>query len=266
MPKYALLGATGSTGSSVLRYLLEEPPKGLKVNILVRNKTKLLNAFPKLEETSAFEVTITVGTPNDSNALQQCLEGSNVIINCIATNESRPDTSIAYDTAAAVIDSLKTLRKLDGATYQTPTVVTLRAAPVNPVFAAQMPAFGRAMIWFILRFCYLDLQKAGQLYAQIAKEEPGLLEYIYVDSGATQDADGTERTGYELVTDGHLEGFVSFADLGAAICELAERHEDFEGKGVGVAATGKVNMTLMVNFGYAMDAIKNRILHFFGLI
>lgn len=266
MPTYALLGATGAAGSSVLRCLLAEPPKALSLSILVRSKAKLLKLFPHLEETSSFSLKIVEGDSTDSAALQNCLAGSDVIITCVATNDSRPDTSIAYDTAAAIIDALKSLQNADQPSSVSPTILQLRAAPVNPTIKMQMPAPVRFMLWFSLHYCYADLQKAAELYAQAAKETTVLLDYIYIDPGALHDAGGSERTGHKLCYNERLKPMLSYADLGAGICELAERREEFKGKGVGISSTGKVRMTWSANVGYMVNGLKNRFLHLLGVV
>ena len=184
---------------------------------------------------------------------------------CIASNESKPGISLAYVTAAAIIDSLTELQKTQGVSYRTPTLLDLRAAPVNPIFAAQMPAPVRFILNFCLHYCYEDHAWASQLYESSKKESPNLLEYIFVDPPALHDADGTERTGYKLVLHEQLPENLSYADLGAAFCELAERRGEFKGKGVGVGGTGRIKMTWGANIGFMLGGAKNRILAVLGL-
>ena len=266
MPTYALLGATGATGSSVLRYLLAEPPKNLKLNILIRSKSKLLKLFPKIEETAAFETNIFQGTSTDAAAMERCLTGVHVVLMCVGTNESHPRNTLMYDTAASLVDALKTVQKTTGDDYRTPSVLWLRAAPVNPIFCAQMPAPVRFITWSCLYFAYVGDEKSSSLLESASKESPGLLHTIMVDPPGLVDADGTERTGYKLVVTEVLGSVLSYADLGAAFCELAERREEFDGKAVGVSATGKVKMTWGTNLWYISIGAKNRILHAAGLI
>ena len=125
MPTYALLGATGATGSAVLRCLLAESPKDLKLNILVRCKAKLEKIFPRLEETVGLEIAIFEGSSTDGDDLEKCLTGVETIFMCIGSNDSKPDESLMYDTSAALIDALKNLQKVDGNSYHTPTVLFL---------------------------------------------------------------------------------------------------------------------------------------------
>jgi uncharacterized protein YbjT (DUF2867 family) len=86
MPVYALLGATGSTGSAILRCLIVQLPREHNLNVLVRDKSKLLKWFPDIESTTAFEINIVEGRPSDGTALQECLRDVDVIMACIAAN------------------------------------------------------------------------------------------------------------------------------------------------------------------------------------
>ncbi len=260
MPVYALLGATGATGTAILRCLLSESPADLRLNIFVRSKGKLLKAFPQLQSTSAFPLNIIEGPITDQAALQQCLEDSDVIFMCIATNISAPGTSVSYDTASAIIDSLSALRQNQYTTYKAPTILQLRSASLN----TNLSVTGSGFVHFCLYYVYADLEHACTLYETTAKDLPGLLDYVYVDPPAIHDADGTERTGYRLLTPEtqRTEPYstsLSYADLGAAFCEVAERREEFLGQSVVVSATGKVKETWGVLLGYIFQGAKGRL-------
>ncbi|KAK4891874.1 hypothetical protein LTR27_009573 [Elasticomyces elasticus] len=258
MPTYALLGATGSTGSAVLRYLLEVPPTDLNLNIFVRNKSKLLKAFADLEDTKQPKINIIEGTPNDEPSLQQTLKDAAVIFQCIATNQSTPGVSVAHDTVTALIGALKGLQSQSDS-YRTPMVLQVRAAPLNPTFAAQQPWLMSTIIHFALHHTYADTDKACKLLASTHDETPGLLDYAFIDTQAVFDAGGTTRTGYELTLTGPVSPSISYADTGAAFCEIAERREEFKGVGVGVTATGKVRATPQANMYFIGVGIKGRL-------
>ncbi|KAK5705643.1 hypothetical protein LTR17_021509 [Elasticomyces elasticus] len=259
MPTYALLGATGSTGSAVLRYLLEVPSPDLNLNIFVRNKNKLLKAFPALEDTKQPKITIIEGTPNDESSLQQALKDAAVVFQCIATNQSTPGVSVACDTVTALIGALRGLHSSSSSSYRAPMVLQVRAAPLNPTFAAQQPWLMSTIIHFALHHTYADTDKACKLLASTHDETSGLLDYAFIDTQAVFDAGGTTRTGYDLTLTGPVSPSISYADTGAAFCEIAERREEFKGKGVGVSATGKVKATPQANMYFIGVGIKGRL-------
>ncbi|KAK0316694.1 hypothetical protein LTR01_000444 [Friedmanniomyces endolithicus] len=260
MPTYALLGATGSTGSAVLRYLLEVPPTDLTVNIFVRNEDKLLKAFPGLLSTKQPTIEIVLGNPTDQEALLRALENAAVIFQCIATNESKPGVSVAYDTVCAVTGALDVLHNDQEEKYRAPFVVQVRAAPLNPIFAAQKPWLMSSFIHFALYYTYADTDCACKHLASMHDKTPALLDYAFVDTFAVFDAEGTTRTGHDLTLTGPLPNAISYADVGAGFCEIAQRREEFKGKGVGVRATGKVKATPGANMYYLAMGIKGRLL------
>lgn len=255
MPTYALLGATGSTGSAILRCLLSRPPKDLTLNVFVRSRSKLCNAFQDLENKIAFEVNIIEGTPSDASAMQECLKDVDVVMACIGSNISTQGISVIYETATAIIDALRVHRTSSGHAYQAPTVIQLRSTSLNPTLKAQQQWTAQIMAPFCFRYVYEDLDRACKLFAS----SPELLNYIYVDPPSIHDADGTTPTGYKLILDEKQEPALSYADLGAAFCEVAARRDEFAGKAVGVTATGTVNLTWGVLMGYMAAGAKGRI-------
>jgi oxidoreductase AflX len=259
MRTYALLGATGGTGSAILRCLLSQPPESLTLNIFVRSESKLRKSFPDLESTTAFKAKIIEGIPSDSTAMRECLKDADVVMACIASNESKRGMSLIFDTATAIIDALKWNRETRGSAYKTPTVIQLRSASLNPTLSAAAPWIARKVAGFCFHYIYEDLDRACKLFASSAADTPGLLDYIFVDPPSIHDADGTTPTGYKLILDEKQEGALSYADLGAAFCEVAERKDEFFGKGVGVTATGTVNMTWGTLQGYMATGVKSRI-------
>lgn len=259
MPTYALLGATGSTGSAILRCLLSQPPKHLTLNIFVRSRSKLRKAFPDLESTTAFKANIIEGIPSDTTATQECLKDVNVVMACIGSNYSTPGISLIYDTATAIIDALEVHRKTRGSAYKPPTIIQLRSASLNPILKATQPWLAQILAPFCFYHAYKDLDRACKLFASSVADSPGLLDYIFIDPPSIHDADGTTPTGYKLVLNEKQDPALSYADLGAAFCEVAERRDEFGGKAVGVTATGTVNQTMGTLFGYMATGVKGRI-------
>ena len=260
------MGATGSTGSAVLHSLLAKPPLDLKLHILVRSKTKLLAAFPDIEKTEAFNIRIIEGNSTDGAALQRALDGAVIAFMCVADNYSKPGLSIVADTAVAMIDTLKILRLRRGDMYRPVTIVQLRSASLNPPLRAQVPGFVSSIVWFCLHYIYTDLMQACYIYQKTATDAPGLLDYIFIDPPTLHDTTGTVPTGYELISTEKQRTALSFADLGAAFCEVAMRKGEFRRRAVGVTALGKVNEHWSTLLGYLVIGGRNRVLGLLGLM
>jgi hypothetical protein len=262
MPTYALLGATGSTGSAIIQQLLVQPPKDLTLKVFVRSPAKLRKAFPDIDRTTVFKVEITEGTPSDSAALQSCLRGADVIFACIGTNESTPNVSIIHETADAVVKALEARKTSEGTDYKAPTLIQLRSMSVNKTLSKHEPYLLRNMVWFCFYYAYSDIVRACEQVIEPAAAR-SVLKYIYVDPPALHDPDRTAPpTGHELLMeDGGRapKGEITYADLGAAFCEAAERREELAGKAVAPSATGPVKLTWGILMGYMVTGIKGRV-------
>jgi oxidoreductase AflX len=259
MPTHALLGATGATGSAVLRCYLDVPPKDLTLNIFIRSKEKLLKAFPNLESTSSIRISITEAPLTDNQALQTCLRGAEVVHMCIATNDAKPGNSVSQDGAHAITAALTALEATQPSSYVKPTILVIRAAPLNPEVEGHMPALVSRWLWFVLYHVYSDLEKASKIYENATM---GLLDYVFVDPPALFDAEGPERTGHRLILGGdtgEASAGVNYADLGAAFVEIADRKAEFVGKSVGVSATGKVREEWRTLLWYQLVDLKGRV-------
>lgn len=261
MPTHALLGATGGTGSAVLHALLAAPPPNLTLKIFVRSKSRLLLAYPNLESTTSISISIFEAPITDISALRSCLSGAEVAHMCIATNEVKYGTHIAQDMAGAIISSLSQLREEQGSEFTKPTLLIIRSASLNPVYALHAGRVIHHLIMLTLHFVYNDLDKAASIYATTAAQERELFDYIFVDPPAIHDAASTHCTGHELMVDGSrpLSASLNYADLGAAFVELAQEKEHYLGKGVAVSATGAVREQWSVLLGYNWQGLKSRI-------
>lgn len=233
MPTYAILGATGATGGSILQHLLgpSKSEEFVTLNIYVRSRAKLLRQFPSLS--SRDDVHIFEGSIEDMSILSACLVETDVIFSCVAQNENVPGMNIAQETSKRIIATLKKV-KTDQSTFRAPHVIILSAAPVNPVLAAEMPSFVRWLVTRAYSHVYKDLRTAEQMY----RDESDWLPATFVQApGLTQDV----SYGFRLH---HGEAapvaFISYLDLGAAMIEVARRGPDEHYDWVSVAsAPGK---------------------------
>ncbi|KAK5108059.1 hypothetical protein LTR62_008833 [Meristemomyces frigidus] len=257
MPIHAVLGGTGGTGSAVVRTLLASQIPDLGINVLVRSKSKLLQAIPQLGSTSTAVVNI-FETPNlDADTFTACVKGASTIYVCIGTNNASRKNEIAVTTATRLIAALGHCRKALGSDYKAPTILFNRSMALNrDVIFFPTESVKRFMQWAMFGI-FEDLLKAGEMYA--TAERDGLLVCITADPPGMMDANGTEATGYELLQKGKAAPMLNYADFGAAMVELGQRRAEFGGKAVGVSATGAVRPEVLVNLWRLVLGLKTRL-------
>ncbi|OJI99514.1 hypothetical protein ASPVEDRAFT_26322 [Aspergillus versicolor CBS 583.65] len=250
MPTYALLGATGATGSSVLRCLLqtasENKNDSFSINILVRSRPKLLAMFSGLDQRRSPTIRIFQGESTNPERLDAVLHNASVLFMCVGQNGSPMGTSLVQDSATAVVDALRRRRRQQP--LSSCTVIQLRSASLNPALAAQVPRFVHRLVSFCLFAGYSDLRRACEVLHEASLA--GLLQYVLVDPPTLHDADGSKPTGHRLIIGESQVTALSYADLGVALCEIADRAYEFQGQAVGVTATGPVKQTWGVLLGY----------------
>lgn len=122
MASYAILGATGQTGSHILQLLLRDHPSA-EINVLVRSRTKLealLDSPSSYSSSSlsgstyddvASRVHIYEGTITDVPVVTACLRGVKTAFLTVATLYNVPRTRVAQDQAEAVVAALEDLRR-----------------------------------------------------------------------------------------------------------------------------------------------------------
>ncbi|CAK4034446.1 Hypothetical predicted protein [Lecanosticta acicola] len=258
MPKFVLLGATGATGSAVLRSILNDPPQDLKLDILVRSEARLRKRFSELP-TESSGIRVLEGQATDASTLRRCCYGASTIFACVGANESKPGMSLVYDTANAIVTALRSMQSEQGDAYRPPIVVQLRTASLNDDMARHTPAPVVSFVKWALYHTYLDISRACALYEAAAQgndsddqhpTKPGkpLLRYVYADPPTLHDPDGVECTGYKLIAGGPHPTVLSYADLGAALYELGRRPDQYANQALGVIATGKPKETWFLLF------------------
>ena len=178
MPVHTILGATGATGSPVLRFLLSSRNRDRQIHIFVRSKEKLLASLPTLKD--AKNVQIFTSDLTDNETLRKCLQDSEVIYNCVATNLSTRGVSVARDAADAILASLQHLRDDQGEAFRPPLLALNRSSLLNSTLSGQDP--GLAVPKFALGYLFDDLRAACEKYEVATKDD--LLSYIFVDHPA----------------------------------------------------------------------------------
>ncbi|KAL4917423.1 S-adenosyl-L-methionine-dependent methyltransferase [Aspergillus aurantiobrunneus] len=258
MSTYTLLGATGATGASVLRHLLQTN-RETDINVLVRSKARLLSAFPGLDQRRSPTVRIFEGDCTNPEALEACLRGAKVVFVCVGQNGSPMGASLVQDSAAAVVEAL---RRRPPPSSQPCSLIQLRSASLNPVLAAQVPRWAHRLVCFCLFAGYSDLRRACSSYEEASRAN--LLQYVLVDPPTLHDAQGTQPTGHRLIVDESQSVCLSYADLGVALCEIADRASEFHGRAVGVTATGPVKQTWGVLVGFLLQGGVDHLCYRYG--
>ncbi|KAK4554624.1 hypothetical protein LTR86_008126 [Recurvomyces mirabilis] len=257
MPTHVVLGATGGTGSAILRCLLTSKIPDLHINILVRSKGKLLQAFPQLESTSSATISIFEGSISNGDVLRACLQHAETIYVCVATNHASRKVEVAVTTAASLVAALGHLRETNPPEYQLPVILFNRSLSLNSDAQLPIPGFVKKFTVFALWLIYEDLLKAGTIYEKAEKD--GLLTCITADPPGLMDPERTEPTGYKFLVRGKTSATINYADLGAAMVELGQRRKEFEGTTIAISATGAVRVDVLSNLLIIFLGLKSRL-------
>ncbi|MCJ1388854.1 hypothetical protein MMC18_001704 [Xylographa bjoerkii] len=226
MPTYAILGATGSTGSELVKFLLTKPK--INLNLYARSASKLAKLLPAAAHSE--NVTIFTGDLSDGSLLANCLRSVDVIFQTVATNENEPGCSVALRAAHGIVSALELLKKQEGPTsFKCPTIVMLSSASVNPAMAAKSPRILKWVLEKALCYIYGDLREAteylqGLSWIPLVLAQPGALL-----QGAS--------LGFEL-SEEEPSPFISYSDLARAMVQMAEEDGGRKWVGKGVAAVG----------------------------
>lgn len=226
MSKYAILGATGNTGSCILSLLSASP--STKINLLVRSKSKLASISPS--SISNPNVSIYESTISDISTLAKCLSGTKAAFLTVAVVDNVPGCSIATDTAHAVIEALKMLKEAD-VTFTPPKLVVLSSSSVDEKFWKDTPAIVHNVLYAANSNIYDDLLRAERY---LRSQSDWVQCTFMMPGGIVQDV----QKGHELSTQRH-QTFVSFLDVAAAMIELADGDAGkWEGENVSLVLKG----------------------------
>lgn len=235
-PTYAILGATGQTGGSVLRVLASERPD-VNINCLVRSQPKLERMFPdivapKQQPSSSSKVKVFVGQISDISVLTDCIRGTSAVFLCVASPDNKPHLRIARDQAEAVVAALENLRAEQQSTQaqgekpgmaaaastkspKLPLLVMLSSAETDEArFCGDIPWAARRFLFAANYWVYTDLIAAERYL----RERSGWVDVVFVKPGGiSTDA----RRGHVLSTEGS-QTFVSFLDVAGGMVQCAD--------------------------------------------
>ena len=229
MPSYAVLGATGSTGSSLIQVLLQSPDN--QVHAYCRSKQKLIKTLPDLAINENSQIQVFEGQLQDVQLLSNCISGTRAVFLAVAVTDNIPGCSVARDTADVVVSALERLQQEDR-TASLPKLVVLSSASLeHATLMAHEPAYTRGMARRAFSNIYSDLEMAEEFLRSKA-----IVPMFFIKPGAlTKD----KQRGHILSTESAISP-VSFMDLAAGMIEVAQdESEGYDWKNVAVNATSK---------------------------
>ncbi|KAH8764882.1 hypothetical protein F5883DRAFT_421878 [Diaporthe sp. PMI_573] len=232
-PTYAILGATGQTGGSVLQVLASER-SDVHINCLVRSQSKLERMYPDIV-TSTKQVEVFEGQISDVPLLTDCIRGTSAVFLCVASPNNQPHLRIARDQAEAVVAALEALRAEHKKT-PLPLLVMLSAAETDEArFCADLPWLARRFLFAANWWLYTDLIAAEKYLS----ERSELVDVVFVKPGGIST---DRRRGHVLSAEGS-QTFVSFLDVAGGMVQCAEEGAGrWAGESVSVLSEGKARV------------------------
>lgn len=247
MTSFAVLGATGQTGNSILQVLLAEQ-QASSINVLVRSRAKLERMTPQLaagrgdNDNKIPPVRIHEGVISDVPLLTECIRGTTAVFLTVATPDNRPHVRVARDQAEAVVAALERLRAeaaaagAGGGTAKLPTLVMLSSSETEERLVLGIPWPVRRLLFLCNYWVYTDLMAAERYLRDRADWVDAV---FFKPGGISHDA----RRGHLLSTDTSMT-FVSFLDVAGGMVECGIDGERWSGRSVSVLSKSKAKVPL----------------------
>jgi putative NADH-flavin reductase len=246
MPSYALLGATGSTGSNILSVLLRRPDT--EVHALVRSRAKL--EF-QLNHEAPPNLKVYEGSLSNLDLLAKCITGVQAVFITLGPVGNQPGCTIVQDAVASLIVTMRNSQEKSLDT-QPPRVVLLSSASLQTELYQDMPHFVHSMLMKAAHYVYADVA-AGE---RMLRAESRWIKSTFVKPGGLVH---DEPRGHILTTD-RQQTFTSFADLAAGMVEVAEEEDGrWDHKFVGVVPKSKARLA----WGTPLELFKGLVTYYF---
>lgn len=204
---YAVLGATGSTGSSLLAILLQR--SNVKIHAYCRSKEKLLKQFPGIEDNK--NVEIFTGRLEDTQLMANCLSGTRAAFHAVAVNHNRPGCSVCMDTSKVIITALKELKAKD---QRLPKLIVLSSSSTEHRLVQQVPRIIEGVLYCAFSYVYSDLKEAEKFL----RSHGDLVSSSFVKPSALSHDTQKGHT----ISMVNSRGPMSFLDLAAGMVEIAD--------------------------------------------
>ncbi|KAK2615095.1 hypothetical protein N8I77_001871 [Diaporthe amygdali] len=213
MATYAVFGATGNCGSSLVEVLL--PLQDTTIHAYCRNESKLRAMFPEAVESG--RIKIFSGQIDNVAVFKECLRGCRAVMLAVTMNDNVPRVRVAQDTTRTLLTALKEIRAEDPQAKM-PKITVLSSASLEPSMCTNLAA---PMHWIVTHAnsnTYADLRVQESL---LRAEESWLTSIFVKPGGLVKDKQRGHRL--NLTTQ---ETFVSYLDLAAAMVEATDDPEN----------------------------------------
>ena len=226
MASYAILGATGNCGSSLIQVLLPTPQ--VKIHAYCRNKAKLIRLLPQMQDSK--KVEIFEGQIDDVDLLATCIRGCSAVFLTVTMNDNIPGCSVSQVTSKSVISALKKLQAVSGPEFVVPKLILLSSATIDDHLARKMPKWFRPVMLTAASHVYRDLE----ITERYLRAQQDWVSTIFIKPGGLAI---DKQRGHKLSLD-EEESFISYLDLAAAMVESADADDDrYDMKNVSVNNT-----------------------------
>ncbi|KAI0403085.1 hypothetical protein F4802DRAFT_573002 [Xylaria palmicola] len=209
MATYAVFGATGNCGSSLIEVLLPSPD--VTIHAYCRNKAKLERMFPGPIKSG--RVKVFEGQIDNVDVFAQCVKNCRAVFLAVTMNDNIPKVRVAQDTTRTLLSALKRVRA-EAPDMKMPKIVVLSSASLEPKLCGNFPA---VMHWVVVRansHVYEDLR----VQERMLRAEEAWLSSIFIKPGGLT-IDKQRGHALSLV---EQDTFVSYMDLAAGMVEAAD--------------------------------------------
>ncbi|KAK1751362.1 NAD-dependent epimerase/ dehydratase [Echria macrotheca] len=215
MPAYAVLGATGNTGTALIRLLLQSPDN--QIHAFCRDKAKLARLLP--EAVPHPNVQVYEGSITDVPLIGSAIRGTRAVFLVTSTNDNVPGFRVGQDVALSVLQALREDAKLGGPSAALPKLILLSSATLDDVLSSGTPRLLRRILLWSASNVYEDLRRTEA----ILRAEEDWVTTIYIKPGALS-VDIQRGHALSLTEESSP---LSYLDLAAGMIEAAD---DGEGK------------------------------------
>ncbi|OAQ96648.1 hypothetical protein LLEC1_04288 [Akanthomyces lecanii] len=222
MPSYAILGATGKTGQSIIKVLLQSEEN--TIHAYCRSKAKLFALIPEIQHDA--RVAVYEGQTSDIDLLVACLKDTRAAFMAMAPVGNKPGNTLIFDTAQQVVAAMERLKNR-------PHLVLLSSSSTDHSFMSSVPSLLRSLLYCANFYIYEDLKRAESYLGS----HSDIVTTTFVKPGALSH---DEQRGH-ILSFSRATSPVSFLDLAAGMIEIAASPEGdlYHGRAVAVNAASK---------------------------